>query len=211
MKIAVIGAAGKAGSLIAEEALSRGHDVTAIVRSNNKVIDPGMKVLEKDIFDLEYSDIKDDDVIIDAFGTWNPEDLIQHQTSLKHLSDILAGKPNRLLVVGGAASLYVNPEHTVRLLDTSDFPDSYKPLAANMASAFAVLSARGDVKWTYLSPAANFVADGARTGKYIEGGDELILNSKGESVVSYADYAIAMIDEAERGKHIHSRFTVVTE
>ena len=80
-----------------------------------------------------------------------------------------------------------------------------------MAKALGELRLRNDVKWTYLSPAGDFQVDGARTGKYILGGEELTLNSKGESVISYADYAIAMIDEAENGKHIQQRFSVVGE
>jgi len=67
------------------------------------------------------------------------------------------------------------------------------------------------VNWTYVSPAGDFQADGERTGKYILGGEELILNSKGESVISYADYAIAMVDEIETGKHIKERISIVSE
>ncbi len=210
MKIAVIGANGKAGSLIVKEALSRGHEVTAIVRDAAKATEPG-KVLAKDLFALTYEDVKGNDVIIDAFGAWTPETLGQHQTSLKYLADLLAGKPNRLLVVGGAGSLYVDPGHTMRVMDTPDFPDMFKPLANNMGAAFDALRSRTDVKWTYLSPSANFVADGPRTGGYTAGGDELLVNSKGESQISYADYAIAMVDEAESGKHVGQRFTVVAE
>ena len=209
MKIAIIGASGKVGRLLMEEAVKRGHTVTAVVRDSGKIAGSKATILEKDIFALDYDDLKDNDVIIDAFGAWKPEDLVQHQTSLKHLADILSGKPNRLLVVGGAGSLFVNPEHTLRLVDTPDFPDAFKPLAGNMAKGFDALKTRTDVKWTYLSPAMDFVADGPRTGKYSLGGDELPFNAKGESRISYADYAIAMLDEAESGKHPNARFTVV--
>lgn len=130
---------------------------------------------------------------------------------MKHLCDILSGTNIRLLIVGGAGSLYVNPEHTLCVSDGPDFPDIFKPLAAAMAKALGELRQRNDVKWTYLSPAGDFQADGVRTGKYILGGEELTLNSKGESVISYADYAIAMIDEAENGNHIQQRFSVVSE
>ena len=151
------------------------------------------------------------DVVIDAFGAWTPETLPQHSTSLKHLCDIVSGKNTRLLIVGGAGSLYVNPEHTAQVMDGADFPDIFKPLASNMGKALEELRTRNDVKWTYLSPAGDFQAEGARTGKYILGGEELILNSKGESVISYADYAIAMVDEAVSGKHIQQRISVVAE
>ena len=67
------------------------------------------------------------------------------------------------------------------------------------------------MNWTYVSPAGDFQADGERTGKYILGGEELVLNSKGQSVISYADYAIAMVDEIESGKHVKERISVVSE
>ncbi len=169
------------------------------------------KVIKKDLFDLTASDLEGFDVVIDAFGAWTPETLPQHSTSLKHLCDIVSGKNTRLLIVGGAGSLYVNPEHTAQVMDGADFPDIFKPLASNMGKALEELRTRNDVKWTYLSPAGDFQAEGARTGKYILGGEELILNSKGESVISYADYAIAMVDEAVSGKHIQQRISVVAE
>ena len=206
MKLAVIGANGKAGKLIVKEAVNRGLDVTAVVRGDNTTV--AQEVLKKDLFDLTAADLKGFDVVIDAFGAWTEETLPQHSTSLKHLCDILSGTDTRLIVVGGAGSLYVNPEHTVCVADGPDFPDVFKPLAAAMAKALGELRAR---KWTYISPAGDFRADGARTGKYILGGEELTLNSKGESMISYADYAIAMVDEAVNGGNIQKRISVVSE
>lgn len=209
MKVAVVCANGKAGKLIVKEAVSRGLDVTAVVRGQNQTV--AEKVLEKDLFDLFSADLQDFDVVVDAFGAWTEETLQQHSTSLKHLCDILSGTNTRLLVVGGAGSLYVNPEHTACVADGADFPDAFKPLAAAMAKAFEELRKREDVKWTYISPAGDFQADGERSGKYILGGEELTLNSKGESVISYADYAIAMVDEIVKGNHIQERISVVAE
>ncbi len=209
MKIAVICANGKAGRRIVKEAVDRGLEVTAVVREENQTA--AENVLKKDLFDLTTADLKNFDVVIDAFGAWTEETLAQHSTSLKHLCDLLSGTDIRLLVVGGAGSLYVNPEHTACVSDGPDFPDIFKPLAAAMAKALGELRERKDVKWTYLSPAGDFQADGARTGRYILGGEELTLNSKGESVISYADYAIAMIDEATKGHHIQKRISVVAE
>ena len=207
MKIAVICANGKAGKLIVKEAVDRGQDVTAVVRTDNTTA--ARKVLKKDLFDLTAEDLKDFDVVIYAFGAWTEETLPQHSTSLRHLCDILSGTDVRLLVVGGAGSLYVNPEHTLCVADGADFPDAFKPLAAAMAKALEELRQRTDVKWTYISPAGDFQAEGERTGKYILGGEELTLNEKGESVISYADYAIAMVDEAVNGSHIQQRISVV--
>ena len=209
MKIAVICANGKAGKLIVKEAVSRGLDVTAVVRGENAT--EAKEVLKKDLFDLTADDLKEFDVVIDAFGAWTEETLPLHRTSLKHLCDILSGTDTRLLIVGGAGSLYVNPEHTVCVADGPDFPDAFKPLASAMAKALSELRERKDVKWTYISPAGDFQAEGERTGKYILGGEELTLNSKGESIISYADYAIAMVDEAVNGNHIQKRISVVRE
>ena len=209
MKIAVICANGKAGKLIVKEAVDRGLDVTAVVREKNATM--AQKVLKKDLFDLTAADMKGFNVVIDVFGAWTEDTLPQHSTSLKHLCDILSGTDTRLLVVGGAGSLYVNPEHTACVADGPDFPDVFKPLAAAMAKALGELRERRDVKWTYISPAGDFQADGERTGKYILGGEELTLNSKGESIISYADYAIAMVDEAVNGNNIQKRISVVRE
>ena len=184
MKIAVVCANGKAGKLIVKEAVDRGLDVTAIVRGENHTA--AKHVLKKDLFDLMAADLEEFDVVIDAFGTWAEETLPQHSTSLKHLCDVLSGTSTRLLVVGGAGSLYVNPEHTACVADGPNFPDMFKPLAAAMAKALGELRQRKDVQWTYISPAGDFQAEGDRTGKYILGGEELVLNSKGESVISYA-------------------------
>lgn len=195
--------------LIVKEAVERGLDVTAVVRGENK--SEAKQVIQKDLFDLTAADLEGFDVVIDAFGAWEPEKLPQHSISLKHLCDLLSGKETRLLVVGGAGSLYVNPEHTVQVMDAPDFPDVFKPLASNMGVALDKLRTRNDVKLTYISPAGDFQADGVKSGKYILGGEELILNSKGESVISYADYAIAMIDEAVEGNHVQQRISVVSE
>ena len=207
MKIAVVCANGKEGKLLVQEAVDRGLDVTAVVRGENR--SAAEKVLNKDLFQLTAEDLKGFDVVIDAFGAWTEETLPQHSTSLKHLCDILSGTESRLLVVGGAGSLYVNPEHTACVADGPDFPDAFKPLAAAMAKALSELRERRDVKWTYISPAADFQAEGEKTGKYILGGEELTVNSRGESIISYADYAAAMIDEAVKGNHIQQRISVV--
>lgn len=207
MKIAVVAANGKEGKLIVKEAVERGFDVTAVVRSENKTA--AEKVIRKDLFDLTAEDLKGFDAVVDAFGAWTEETLPQHSTSLAHLCDILSGSDIRLLVVGGAGSLYVDPSHTACVSDGPDFPDAFKPLAAAMAKALGELRRRSDVKWTYISPAADFQADGERTGQYLLGGEELKLNDKGESVISYADFAIAMVDEIEKGDHIQQRISVV--
>lgn len=210
-KVAIVCAAGKEGRLLVSEAVSRGYEVTGFVRRESDEVIPAAKKVVKDLFDLTREDLIGFDVVIDAFGAWTPDTLPLHRTSLRHLCDILSGTEVRLLVVGGAGSLYVNKEHTVQVKDLESFPEVFKPLATNMGEALGELRGRNDVKWTYLSPAGDFRADGARTGKYLLGGEEYFVNAKGESVISYADYAIAMIDEIENGFHIQKRFSVIGE
>ena len=207
MKIAVVCANGKAGQLIVKEALNRGLDVTAFVRGENR--SAAKQAVVKDLFELTTADLKAYDVVVDAFGAWESEVLPQHSASLKHLCDILGGTEVRLLVVGGAGSLYVNPEHSAQVMDGPDFPEMFKPLANAQGKALAELRQRSDVKWTFVSPACDFQADGERSGKYLLGGEELMLNARGESIISYADYAIAMVDEATYGNHIRQRISVV--
>ncbi len=208
-KVAVVCAAGKEGRLLVDEAVSRGYDVTGFVRGSDKVANPKAKTVVKDLFDLTREDLIGFDAVIDAFGAWTPETLPLHKTSLKHLCDVLSGTKVRLLVVGGAGSLYVNPEHTMQVKDLESFPAMFKPLADMQGAALDDLRKRSDVQWTYLSPAGDFVADGERTGEYLLGGEEYFVNDRGESRISYADYAIAMVDEIENANNIQKRFSVI--
>lgn len=208
-KVAIVCAAGKEGRLLVQEALSRGYEVTGFVRKESDAVDPAAKKVVKYLFDLTREDLAGFDAVIDAFGAWTPDTLPLHKTSLKHLCDILSGTKVRLLVVGGAGSLYVNAEHTVQVKDLESFPEAFKPLANMQGAALDDLRKRNDVLWTYLSPAGDFVADGERTGEYLLGGEEYFVNDKGVSRISYADYAIAMIDEVENANNIQKRFSVI--
>lgn len=210
MKIGIIGATGKAGSMIAREARYRRHEVTAIVRNRSKIKDRDLKVLEKDLFDLTVEDLKPFDAVVDAFGTaFDPESAKQHQSSLKHLSSLMEKLPGvRLMVVGGAASLYTDRTHRHRVLES--IPADWQAVPANMKAAFEQLQTSG-ANWTYFSPAATFDPKGPRTGKVRLGRNEVIPNSEGESYLSYADYAVAMLDEIEEGRFIRKRFTAVSE
>lgn len=207
MKIAVVCANGRAGRLIAEEAQRRGHDVSAVVRGENRTAVPSEIV--KDVFELTAEDLAGFDAVVDAFGAWAPEVLEQHVRSSQHLCDLLSGTEVPLFIVGGAGSLYVNPEHSVQVADGPDFPEAFKPLANAQEAELEALRSRTDEKWTFVSPACDFQADGERTGRYLLAGEELTLNERGESIVSYADYAIAMVDEVENPAHPRQRISVV--
>lgn len=209
MKIAVICANGKAGRLITDEAVRRGFDVTAVVRGENK--SAAKNAIIKDLFELTKEDLAKFDVIADACGGWTKDTIPVIPKAGKYLCDLLSATDKRLVIVGGAGSLFVNDEHTLTVADGPDFPSSFKPLAAAHQELLDALRQRNDVKWTYISPAGDFRADGERTGEYTLGGEELVLNSKGESVISYADYAIAFVDEIEKGSHINKRISVVSK
>lgn len=209
MKVAIIGASGKAGKLIMNEALERGYDVTAIVRNKSKIDNTKVNVIEKDLFSLTKDDIKGFDVVVSAFGVWEEKELDKHSLVMEHLCKILSNTNIRLIVVGGAGSLYIDKNK--KLMDSENFPEIFKPLANNMSKAFDILRNKKDVVWTYISPSADFSADGERTGEYNIGHDELCFNSKGESYISYADYAIALVDEIGNKKYLNQRITVVSK
>ncbi|MFE4812392.1 NAD(P)-dependent oxidoreductase [Peribacillus simplex] len=211
MKIGIIGASGKAGSLILKEALTRGHNVTAIVRDEAKVQIQGASVLEKDVFDLKSEDIKGFDVIVNAFGAAPGKEHL-HVEAGKILIEAMKGAPQtRLIVVGGAGSLFVDEAKTIRVLDTPEFPKEYFETAYNQSKNLGDLQNATGIQWTFISPSAFFDPQGNRTGRYTLGKDNLLVNSKGESYVSYADFALAVLEEIENPQHINQRFTVVAE
>lgn len=207
MKIAVVCANGRVGRLVVKEAVDRGLDVTAIAKGENQTA--AKQYISRDLFDLTTEDVAAYDVVVDAFGTWAEETLPLHSSSLMHLCDIVSGTGKRLIVVGGAGSLYTGPEHTAVVSDGADFPAEYLPLAKAQGKALAELRRRDDAAWTFISPACDFQPDGERTGAYILAGEELTLNERGESIISYADYAAALVDEIVNGKHIRERISVV--
>lgn len=212
MKIGVVGATGKAGSLIAKEALDRGHDVTAIVRNASRVEEQKLHVLEKDALQLTVSDIEGFDVIINAFGAPAGQEQLHVEVGRVLIEAVKAATSAvRLIVVGGAGSLFVDEAKTTRLMDTPEFPAQFLPTASNQGENLEELQRSSGLQWTFISPAAFFNPEGKRTGSYQKGKDHFLLNAKGESYISYADYAIAVLDEIENPAHMNERFTVVSE
>ncbi|MBA2936701.1 NAD(P)-dependent oxidoreductase [Paenibacillus sp. CGMCC 1.16610] len=208
MKIAIIGATGKAGKVIMQEALSRGHEVAAFVRSVSKVQESDVHAVEKNIFDLTADDLKPYDVVVNAFNA-APGLEHQHVEAGKVLIQALqANTHTKLVVVGGAGSLFVDQDKTTRLFDTENFPALYLSTAKNMGENLNELLSTTNIVWTYISPSAFFDSEGIRTGEYTAGKDHLLVNSQGQSYISYADYAIALLDEIENPKHVNQRFTV---
>ena len=209
MKIGIIGATGNAGRLIAKEAYDRGHEVTAIVIDPENIDNKEYAVIHKSIYDLTVDDVKDFDAVINCFGVFNPAKLFQHQTTVMTLIYIFEQLPNvRFLMVGGAASLYTDETKTTRLFSTFGMSEDSVP--GHMAKAFAMLR-ESNVNWTYFSPAANFDRQGPRTSQFIIGDNDVVIkNEDGDSYISYADYAIAMLDEVEQKRFIRRRLTAVS-
>ena len=211
MKIGIIGATGKAGSLIVKEASERGHAVTAIIRNVAKLADEKVAVLEKDVFELKAEDLQVFDVVVNAFGAPAGQEHL-HVDAGRVLIEAVKGAPDiRLIVVGGAGNLFVDEAQSVRLIETPEFPKEYFPTSSNQGKNLEDLQNADGIKWTFISPAVFFNPEGKRTGSYQKGKDNLIVNSKGDSYVSYADYAIAVLDEIENPQHINERFTLVSE
>ncbi len=204
MKIAILAATGKAGKWVTQEALKRGHSVSAFVRNKEKAHGlTGAKLVQKDIFSLNFNDLENFDVIIDAFGEW--QNLALYQKHGAHLLSILKNNPAKFLVVGGAGSLFMDKAHTVMLMDTPDFPEGYKGVARAHGELLNLLRQEKNLNWVYVSPAAEFVFDAPQTGAYKIIGEEFETNAQGESKISYADYASAMLDVAEDNTLCHTR------
>ncbi|HEV1328306.1 YwnB [Streptococcus pneumoniae] len=208
MKLAVIAANGQAGKAIVEGAVKRGHEVTAIVRSENK--SQAESIIKKDLFELTKDDLTGFDAVISAFGAYTPDTLPLHSKSIELFNQLLAGTQTRFLVVGGAGSLYyIDETKTTRLLDTPDFPEEFKPPAKAQADKLDLLRTKNNLNWTFVSPAVDFIPDGEKTGNYILAGEIFTTNEKGISQISYADYAIGLVDELEKGHHIKERISLL--
>ena len=205
MKIALIGATGFVGAKILAECLDRDHNVTAIV-SNASALpsSPKLHAVEVDATDAGAlaQTVADHDVVISAFNPGKDSDGTGTQAIIDGVRQSGVG---RLLAVGGAGTLEIAPGQ--RLVDQPDFPAEWKDGALKTAAFLEQLRAEQDVDWTFVSPAAN-LAPGERTGNYRTGGDQLLTDDEGESRISLEDYAVAMLDEAERPAHHRARFSV---
>lgn len=209
MKIAVLASNGRVGRLLVKEAMNKGLDVTGIAKGEN--ISGAPHYIEKDLLTLTQEDLIGYDAVMDAVGGWTADTIHNIPDVAKHLIEILSGTKVRLYVVGGAGSLFVNKEHTVTVDMGENFPEDWKPLSAAHGIALAALRESKDLDWVYASPAADFQADGERTGEYIRAGEELTPNSKGESVMSYADYAVGFVDTLIEGTHLRERISFVSK
>lgn len=208
MKIAIIGSTGTIGQRIVKEALERGHQVTAIVRDTAKATlqDANLSIVVGDILkaDSIAAAVTGHDVVISAYGPQFGAEATLIEATQSLIDGVKQSGTRRLITVGGAGSLEVAPG--LQLVDTPAFPDAWKPIGLAHRDALGVLRS-SDVNWTNVSPAA-LIEPGERTGAYRTGKDSLLANEQGESRISAEDYAVALLDEAEKPQHICSRFTV---
>lgn len=200
--IAIIGATGRAGGRLLEEALRRGNTVTAIARKASEKLSgrANVKAVDLDVLEgaaLEKAVAGHDAVFSAAhFSTVPPAAIIE---------PVKRAGVKRLLVVGGAGSLFAAPG--LKVIDTPNFPEAYKAEASAGAAFLEVLRNEKELDWTFLSPSAEFV-EGERTGKFRLGKDELLVSAEGRSWITFEDYAIAFIDELEKPVHARQRYTV---
>ena len=201
MTIAVIGATGRAGSRIVDEALRRGHTVTAVARNPESLAaQPRLSLKAADANDAAQlaAAIAGNDAVVSAvpFIDSDPQVLI---------NAVRRSGVKRYLIVGGASSLFVAPGR--QLIDEPYFPAAAKPEASKGRDFLTVLRDVDDLDWTYLSPSASF-DPGERTGHYRIGADDLLVDASGKSAISMEDYSIAVLDELEHPQHVRQRFTV---
>lgn len=200
-KIAIIGATGRAGSQLLDEALRRGHSVTAIARHASTLpARTGLTTQDVDLLDataLQHALVGHDAVFSAARFSGIPASAL--------IEPVKKAGVKRLLVVGGAASLFVAPGQ--RLLDSPSFPAEYKAEATAGAAYLDALRQEQGLDWTFLSPSALFEGS-ERTETFRLGKDALLVGADGKSRISFPDFAIAFIDELERPAHSRQRFTV---
>lgn len=218
MKIALLAATGRAGSTVLAELISRGHDVIAVARNPGKLpanLPSTVTAVKDDLTDATRlaEIIASADAVVSAFG---PSSNDPRYTSDQDYTDQLVGVTERainavrkagvprLLVVGGAGSLWFSPDVTV--LDSGYWPEPYVAIAKSHVKAFAALRASG-INWSYFSPPM-MIEPGERTGKFRLGGDDVIFDSNNKNRISFEDYAIALVDELEKPEHERQRFTI---
>ena len=212
--VVLIGATGFVGSALLNELVMRGHKVTAIVRSMEsvKVKNPLIEYVVADATNPEELAriAKGKDAVVSAYnpGWANPR---QYEDTLENYPKIVEGAKQagvrRLLIVGGAGTLFVKPG--VRLVDTGTLPAEWLPGVKSLGEFYLnTLMKENDIDWIFFSPAGAFDNDGKRTGIFRLGKDDLIVDEQGNSHISVQDYAMAMVDELEQENHHKERFTI---
>jgi uncharacterized protein len=211
MKIALIGGTGFVGSAVLEELLRRGHTVTALARNVSKfAARPALTVVAADALNAAQvaQAVEGHDAVISAYNPgWTDPNLnaLFLQGSKSITAGVKAAGVKRLLVVGGAGSLYVAPG--VQLVDTPSFPAEWKQGALAARDALTLMRAESSLEWTFVSPAV-FLEPGAAKGGYRIGGDEVLMAGDKPASIQVGDLAVAIVDEIETPRHLRARFTL---
>jgi len=218
MNIALIGATGFVGAAVLSTLLQRGHQVTALVRDPSKLAPrPGLTVAVADAYDADAvaAAVRGHDAVVSAFNPgWNDSALYDNfmRGSAAIERGVELGGVRRLLVVGGAGSLFVAPG--VQLVDTPAFldhvPPNIVPGAQAARDALTALRANTALDWTFLSPPA-MLGQGDATGGYRVGGEDLLMDGDTPAGIAVADLARAIVDEIEQPRHLRARFTVASQ
>lgn len=215
MRVAVIGATGFVGSEIVKELINRNHSIKAFSRNKDKVIvSKNVAAVEVDVNNIEalVADLRGADVVVSAYnaGWSNPDlynDYIKGSNAIEQATKQAGVK--RLIVVGGAGSLYVNDQKELQLVDAPGFPDEIKPGATAARDYYNTLQNNQNLDWTYFSPAPEMHqgTSGVRKGTYRLGTDVPVFDETGHSILSVEDVAVVIADEVENAKHVKQRFT----
>ncbi|NYB73784.1 NAD(P)H-binding protein [Sedimentibacter hydroxybenzoicus DSM 7310] len=207
MRIAIIGATGKSGSMILNEALRRNLDCTVIIRRPER-LNAKVPYIQRDVFGITVGDIAPFDVIVSAFGNEDYNNRKQHIEVIEHYQTILKNSGKRLITVGAAGHLFTDKMRQIKFYDNNQ-SEEMREACIVLEQAYLTLKNNSiGFDWTYMAPAIVYSWKGERTGKYQTGLDIVLKNSKGKSVISYADYAAAMLDEIENPQYVNTIFTV---
>lgn len=209
MKVAVLGASGWIGSQIVEEAVTRGHQVIALVRNPSTIERQDVEVRQLDVLaEQDFAQaLQGVDTVIASIGgrAAGNHDIVE-RSAAKLLEQLPNAGVKRLLWVGGAGSLEVAPG--VQLVTVPDFPAEYKDEALAQSQALQLFRhSDSPLNWTFVSPAAE-IFPGEKVGHFRVGGDQLLTDAQGHSKISVADFASAMLDELETAKHAKQRISV---
>lgn len=208
-KIAIIGASGYVGTALLNEAVKRGHQVSALVRHPEKIAaNANVTAVKADVLDTDglAALLKGHDLVISAYNPgWQEADIRNiHIKGSKSISEaVKKAGIKRLIAVGGAGSLEINGQ---QLVDSPEFPAEYKEGALGARQALNDLKTENELDWSFVSPAILLVP-GEATGTFRLGKDSPVFDDNGESKITVGDLAVAILDEAEQGKHIRQRFT----
>ncbi len=214
MKVALIGASGFVGKAILNELISKGHEVTTITRDADKVEQKGnVKAVSANALDADEiaKAVKGSDAVISAYnaGWTNPNlynEFIEGSKAIQQ--GVKQSGVKRLIIVGGGGSLYISEQ--LQLVDTPEFPQEFKAGASAARDYLNILKDEKELEWTFLSPAIEMHpgTSGERKGTYRTGLDTPVFDANNKSVISVEDYAVAIVDELEKPKHIRQRFTI---